>query len=140
MAETALHGEPTLAEGSLGAALLVEDEALVAIIAEESLRAIGYEPDLAVNADTARKALASGVDYALVVIDVGLPDGRGDALLPELRLSRPTLPVIVVSGYEEDELRARFDRDPHLIVVPKPYTEMDLARAARALGLRCLDL
>jgi len=116
-------------------ALLVEDEPLVAIIAEECLRAIGYEPVVAHSAAEAVHAIESGLKPAFAVIDVGLPDGRGDDLVAELRTHNPGLRVVVVSGYEEDELKAQFQSDTAVTVVAKPYTEFDLARAAERLGL-----
>ncbi|HEY2662544.1 MAG TPA: response regulator [Caulobacteraceae bacterium] len=120
-------------------ALLVEDEPLVAIVAEESLRSIGYEAVVATTARAAIRAVEGGLYPAFAVIDVGLPDGRGDDLVSHLRALRVGLPVIMVSGYEEDELRARFKGHSGVAVVAKPYTELDLARAARSLGLECLD-
>ena len=121
-------------------ALLVEDEPLVAIVAEESLRSIGYEAVVATTAGAAIRAMEGGLNPAFAVIDVGLPDGRGDDLVSTLRAHRIDLPVIMVSGYEEEELRARFKGQSGVAVVAKPYTELDLARAARSLGLECLDL
>jgi CheY-like chemotaxis protein len=114
-------------------ALLVEDEALVAMIAEEALTALGFEPHSARNAD---EALAQFKAFApaLAVIDVGLPDTRGDELALKLRALSPELPIVVASGYDESELRAKFAADSRVAVMPKPYTEDDLARAARSLG------
>lgn len=115
--------------------LLVEDEPLVAIVAEECLRAIGYEAVVAHNAHDAARAFEDGLRPALAVIDVGLPDGRGDELVRKLRVHDPKLKVVIVSGYEEDELRAQFQGDARVAVVAKPYTELDIARAAESLGL-----
>ncbi len=127
-------------DGASLSALLVEDEPLVAIVAEESLRSIGYEPVVAPTAGAAILAIEGGLYPAFAVIDVGLPDGRGDDLVTTLRALRQGLPVIMVSGYEEDELRARFEGHSGVAVVAKPYTELDLARAARSLGLACLGV
>jgi DNA-binding response OmpR family regulator len=38
--------------------------------------------------------------YSLVVLDIGLPDGSGWELLPDLKLLNPEPPVIVLSGSE----------------------------------------
>jgi CheY-like chemotaxis protein len=113
--------------------LVVEDEALVAMIAEEALSALGFQPRSARNG---QEALATFETFApsLAVIDVGLPDIRGDELAERLRAMAPDLPIVVASGYDEAELRARFSHDPKIEVVAKPYTEDDLARATRALG------
>jgi CheY-like chemotaxis protein len=116
-------------------ALLVEDEPLVAIVAEECLRAIGYESVVAHSAQDAAMAMENGFKPAFAVIDVGLPDGRGDALVGRLRSLHADLRVIIVSGYEEDELREQFKGDDAVTIVAKPYTELDLARAVQRLGL-----
>jgi CheY-like chemotaxis protein len=113
--------------------LVVEDEALVAMIAEEALSALGFEPQSARNGVEAL-ALFESFDPALAVIDVGLPDMRGDELAARLRVLAPNLPIVVASGYDEAELRAQFSHDPRIAVVAKPYTEDDLARATRTLG------
>lgn len=113
--------------------LVVEDEALVAMIAEEALSSLGFEPRSARNAGEALAQFES-LAPSLAVIDVGLPDIRGDELAAKLRAMAPDLPIVVASGYDEAELKARFSHDPKIAVVAKPYTEDDLARATRALG------
>ncbi len=114
-------------------ALLVEDEPLVAMIAEEALIALGFEARSARNAAEALAEL-QGFSPNLAVIDVGLPDMRGDELTRRLRALDESLSVIVASGYDEAELTAQFTDDDKVRVLPKPYTEDDLARTARDLG------
>ena len=114
-------------------ALLVEDEPLVAMIAEEALISLGFDARSARNATEAVEQVES-FDPELAVVDVGLPDMRGDALTRKLREMRPDLSVIVASGYDEGELSAQFADDDRVTILPKPYTEDDLARAARQLG------
>ena len=66
--------------------LLVEDEVLVAALAVDALEELGYRT---IEATTSKAALRDRVaatrSFAFAVIDVGLPDGRGDALAIELR-------------------------------------------------------
>ena len=114
-------------------ALLVEDEALVAMIVEESLTSLGFTP---VCAFTASEALQSYDQEppALVVIDVGLPDMRGDDLALRLRELNPELPIVLASGYDPSELRGRFPGDRRLACLAKPYTEEELAQALREAG------
>jgi CheY-like chemotaxis protein len=120
-------------------ALLVEDEALVAMVAEESLRIIGFEPVSVRTATEALQVLGQGVPPVLAVIDVGLPDIRGDELATRARAMAPDMPIIVASGYDEVELNRRFAHDPATAVVGKPYTDRDLARAVNALGLEIIE-
>ncbi len=109
-------------------ALLVEDEVLVAMIVEDYLQAIGFAPLCVGKAADALAALADG-DFGLAVIDVGLPDARGDELATMVRELAPGLPIVMASGYDAEELRARFAGDEARRVLAKPYTENDLRAA-----------
>jgi DNA-binding response OmpR family regulator len=123
-----------MSEGPPPKALLVEDEALVAMITEDYLDAIGFD---AVSVDTAAGALdvLLGGGLSLAVIDVGLPDMRGDDLAARARELSPTLPIILASGFDSAELKRRFMNDDALFVLGKPYTENDLRAAITAAGL-----
>ena len=115
-------------------ALLVEDEALVALIAEEALAGLGFHVSAA---STAAEALESFEQQRpdLAVIDIGLPDMRGDELARAIRAKAPDLAIIMASGYDADDVAGRFAGDQRLSVVSKPYTEGDLAGAIEGLGL-----
>jgi CheY-like chemotaxis protein len=126
---------PSASGAPASIALLVEDDTLVGMIVEESLIGLGFEPHTVLDAASATKAMADGLDPVLAVIDVGLPDERGDQLTRRLRVQYPSLKVIIASGYDEGELKARFADDACVGVLGKPYTEGDLATAIRALGL-----
>jgi CheY-like chemotaxis protein len=110
--------------------LLVEDEALVRILATEYLEDAGYRVEPAVSAADAMgkvRLLQGEIDAA--IIDVGLPDRRGDVLVSELRAFYPALPIVIASGYEEAELRARFRGDSAVAFLNKPYTQDQLVQA-----------
>lgn len=117
-------------------ALLVEDEALVAMVAEDNLRLLGFEPACAGSGKEALTHLEKdGSQFRLAVIDVGLPDVRGDALASDVRRRFPLVKVIVASGYDPVQLNQRFASDKGVAVVSKPYSEDDLKRAIVSLGL-----
>ena len=113
-------------------ALLVEDEVLVAALAVDALEELGYQ---IVEVATARAALElarTGIDtFAVAIIDVGLPDGRGDALALELRQLRADLPIIIATGYGESGLDGRL-RDKQMIVLGKPYDISQLHAAIKS--------
>lgn len=114
-------------------ALLVEDEVLVAALAVDALEELGYE---IVEAATARAALehanAAIASFAVAIVDIGLPDGRGDALALELRKLRADLPIIIATGYGESSLDARL-RDKRTIILGKPYDITQLHDAIKTL-------
>jgi CheY-like chemotaxis protein len=92
--------------------LLVEDEVLVRMVATDQLEDLGYRVDTAGSATEAmnKLKLMEG-DIALAIVDIGLPDIKGDVLVGELRLRHPDLPIIVASGYDDPALLKRFAND-----------------------------
>ena len=92
-------------------ALLVEDEALVAMVAEEFLAELGFEPISARNAAEAMEIVESRRDLVVAVVDVGLPDQRGDDLARRLRTLRPELPILMASGYDQGDDEVLAGRD-----------------------------
>jgi DNA-binding response OmpR family regulator len=74
--------------------LVVEDEALVAMLVEDTLAEAGHRtawtPD----------GLSGPADPAAAVVDLRLADGLdGRDVVRRLRARRPALPVVVVTGY-----------------------------------------
>lgn len=99
--------------------LLVEDEAVVAMVLEEALERAGHDvvtapdPDAAIAAWEA--AEAAGTPIGMLVTDLGSPQGGpfgGVCLIRRLRARRRSLPVVVVTGHEltDAELRSRLGR------------------------------
>ena len=115
-------------------ALLVEDEALVALIAEEALSGLGFDVEVVGSGEEALAAFGRAAPD-LAVIDVGLPDMRGDELALQIRSSATEMPILMASGYDVAEVASRFPADSRIAVVAKPYTERDLATAITRLGL-----
>jgi CheY-like chemotaxis protein len=116
--------------------LLVEDEALVAMIAADSLNELGYD---VIEVGTARAALEHAypncAKFDFAVIDMGLPDRPGDELISDLRKLCPDLPIIVASGYGDDELRRKLKAYDGFVFLNKPYEQASLRAAIDSLGL-----
>lgn len=79
--------------------LLVEDHPPLAEAVRDALRRSGFTID---HADTAQEAreMAAVADYALALLDLGLPDGDGLRLLPLLR-DGGRVPVIVLTARDQ---------------------------------------
>lgn len=114
-------------------ALLVEDEVLVAALAVDALEELGYQIVEAATAKAALELARAGIDtFAVAIVDVGLPDGRGDALALELRQLRADLPIIIATGYGESGLDGRL-RDKQMIILGKPYDISQLHAAIKSV-------
>ncbi len=111
--------------------LLVEDDAAVRELAARALREVGYRV-LEAGDGTAALALAGeplgAID--LLLTDVVMPGQSGGALASELRRTRPSLPVLFISGYPDDTVRAGVE-ESEASFLAKPFSPGDLRRAAR---------
>ena len=86
--------------------LLVEDNHPLADVICRALRHNGYSIDWAKNTREADNWLL-GQDFDVVLLDLGLPDGDGAAVLNRLRASGKLTPVLVMSAREAVDERVR---------------------------------
>jgi DNA-binding response OmpR family regulator len=71
----------------------------------------------------------------LVILDLTMPDLDGEACFRELRRLKPTVRVILSSGYNEQDVVNRFTGKGLAGFVQKPYTAEELLSKIReALG------
>ncbi len=116
--------------------LLVEDEVLVAALAVDALEELGYQT---VEATTAKARAgdpsAARRPFTFAVIDMGLPDGRGDALAIELRQHAPEL----ADHHRHRIRRSAAGREParttaQTAVLRKPYDIAQLKAAIESIS------
>jgi CheY-like chemotaxis protein len=126
------------AKSSPGRVLLVEDEELIQELAIDYLEEVGIKVDTATSGTGALNKLQlvpGGVDA--VILDMGLPDRRGDDLVREIRSVHPTLPIVIASGRDSGEIRNLLSDTGSLVFIRKPYTAEDLRAALRSFGIPC---
>jgi PAS domain S-box-containing protein len=87
--------------------LVVDDDEVMALLLGELLARAGYRVATHRDAPSALAALrADPHGYDLVLTDFNMPNGSGLAVAGEVARLRAGLPVVIVSGYVTDELRA----------------------------------
>lgn len=116
--------------------LVVEDEMLIRMLAVEMLLDLDIEADEAGTAREALDRLRHNADYALIFMDIGLPDQRGDDLIRDIRQTHPNLPLLVASGEDQVELRNRLGSFLPIAFLGKPYDTDQLGAALKTLGVR----
>src|SRR5690554_1865312 len=77
--------------------LIVEDEDRIASFIAKGLTAAGYVPIRAASVREGMDAVLTS-DPALIVLDLGLPDGDGMELLEKMRASGVSAPVIILTA------------------------------------------
>ena len=114
--------------------LVVDDHADTADVLARALRMMGYAVRTARSCGTAVAAADEG-PLDLIVCDIELPDGDGDDLLRGLRMTRPSLAAVAVSGHGRDSDPQRFDRAGFDAWLVKPVALPELRTTlARVLG------
>jgi two-component system, cell cycle sensor histidine kinase and response regulator CckA len=109
-----------------GRILLVEDEDMVRAVAERALTRQGYTVVTAADGDEGVEAVRENPDFDLVISDVVMPVMDGPAMAREIRQLYPSLPVLFMSGYAEEQLRREIDIEG-MHFMAKPFSVQQIA-------------
>ena len=112
--------------------LVVEDEPELSALLRGALEQGGFVTDAAASVADANEHLKSA-EYDAAILDLGLPDGDGLALLRALRRAGNTLPVLILTARDAPEDRVRgLDTGADDYVV-KPFHLAEILSRVRAL-------
>jgi len=120
--------EAWLRQNSSGVAakvLVIDDEETVCELFRDTLEGAGHSVMTAVDAITGLK-LAKEEDVNLVFLDLKMPVMDGAEVFKEIRASKPSLPVTIITGFAESELMASAMQGGPFGVMKKPFTPADI--------------
>lgn len=130
----------TFARGSGELVLLVEDEAEVRKVIRMQLTELGHPVIEAANGKEALELLAAVEDIGVLLSDTVMPGGvDGRELARQARVLRPTLPILLVTGYALDGHGKGANDRPEVPVLRKPFDSAALARALDLILKNCPD-
>ncbi|MBC8163462.1 MAG: PAS domain S-box protein [Roseiflexaceae bacterium] len=132
--EPALLGEPSEFPSGTEVILLAEDEPSVREIVSRVLRARGYTVLETTNGDEALRLVEQHVDQPidLLLTDLVMPVMGGVALAERLRELRPSLRVLMMSGYSGNTNQPR-KLGAAQAFIQKPFSIVALAQKVRAV-------
>lgn len=108
--------------------LIVEDEADILALMTFVLERAGYDV-VCVTAVAAARAAISLYDFDAALVDLYLPDGRGDEVVGILRAESPDTRIVVTSAFSHSPLVPRFATEAGDTFLPKPFNNADLIAA-----------
>jgi two-component system, cell cycle sensor histidine kinase and response regulator CckA len=112
------------------AVLLVEDDDGVRDFAREVLVRAGYHVRLARNGVDGLEQMRIHEDSVdVVVTDIVMPEMGGREMVEQLRRRRPKLPVLYITGYNDDEQMLEELSTTDARLLEKPFTAVALAEA-----------
>jgi len=112
--------------------LIAEDDAALASFVKKGLEAEHYAVDVSGDGEQAR-AMAVEFDYDLVVLELNLPRLDGMSILRQVRIRKPSLPILVLTARTRIEDRVQcldMGADDYLA---KPFSFSELSARIRAL-------
>ena len=113
--------------------MLIEDEARIVELLTGALSRASFVVDAAHTAAEARAAFSTIVSYDAVILDLGLPDGDGLALLSATRAGGNNVPIIILTARDAVEDRVcglDSGADDYLV---KPFAITELVARVKAL-------
>jgi len=111
--------------------LIADDHRLVTEAVKTKLSEIGdaIEFRIAMSVDELLAAVSDDIDLA--VVDLNMPGAEGYSHIDELRRRHPSVPVIVLSGYEDPVLMRQALERGVLGFIPKAYSPEVMLSAVR---------
>ncbi len=120
--------------------LVIDDEEGIRRGCRRALEPQGFRVETAVNLQEGREKLQTG-QFALVLLDVMLSDGRGIELLPAIQEQDPETIVIIITGYATVELAVEAIKRGAYDFISKPFTaDLLLMTVNQGLEKRRLSL
>ena len=112
--------------------LVVEDEKRIADFLSRGLESGGYTVDVAGDGATALEMVHAS-EYDLIILDLGLPDMDGMAVLKKVRTRKTSPPVLILSARDAVDDRVKgleTGADDYLV---KPFAYVELLARVRVL-------
>lgn len=105
--------------------LVVDDENVIRALFKDTLENLGHR---VITAKTGNEGLelVKQNDFDLVFLDLKLPGIDGAELFKQIKAIKPSLRVIIITGYPESEIMARALAHGPFVVMNKPFSESDI--------------
>ena len=117
-----------------GSVLLVDDEAVVRETVGAMLEGAGYDVVTAADGEEGlERFLNDPTEFACVVLDLTMPRMGGREVLEAIRQRSSDTPVVLSSGFSEQEFHTRFGEVQGVRFVQKPFRGATLIEAIDAL-------
>jgi PAS domain S-box-containing protein len=107
--------------------LLVDDDYHVRKVGSEMLKRLGFKVLTAVDGREGLETFRNHQEEIdCVVLDLSMPEMGGEEAFHQFLLLKPDLPVILSSGYNEQDVVQRFNLHGVAGFIQKPYTVLDV--------------
>jgi DNA-binding response OmpR family regulator/glycine cleavage system H lipoate-binding protein len=110
--------------------LVVDDEEVICSSCDRILRGDGFQVET--STDVLRGLdMAERNDYAVILLDIRMEEMDGLEFLKRLRVKKPDVPVIIITGYPSPESRSVSMQRGASDYIPKPFTPQEISESVR---------
>ena len=105
--------------------LVIDDEEIIRLLFKKTLEKLGHR---VVSAKTSSDGLelVKQWDFDVVFLDLKMPGMDGAYLFHQIKIIKPKLPVIIITGYPDSDMMARALTHGPFAVMNKPFSESDI--------------
>ncbi|MDI6032258.1 sigma-54 dependent transcriptional regulator [Flavobacterium sp. LB2P84] len=100
--------------------LLIEDDVAFCKLLEKFLIKKSYDVTAAFSGAEAKSKIKSN-EFDLVITDLRLPDSDGIALMSEIKLTHPNVPIILMTGYSDVSTAVKAIKNGAADYISKPF-------------------
>jgi PAS domain S-box-containing protein len=115
--------------------LVVDDDGLIQSSFQAILEGLGHTAVTALSGEEALDLLGAGLETDLVILDMNMPGLGGIGTLPRLRVLRPEVPVLLVTGRIDQSALTLASAHPGVTLLSKPFGLRELQKHLENMGL-----
>lgn len=108
--------------------LVIDDDETICSLFKDTLEEEGYTVTT-VNDSSKGLELVKDKDYDLVFLDLKMPGMDGAELFKQIRVTKPKLPITIITGYPDSDLMVRALTHGPFGVMNKPFNGSDILTA-----------
>jgi PAS domain S-box-containing protein len=132
-AEAPIAPAPQVAWRGNGLVLVVDDEPVVRTLTARALASFGFDSLQADDGKTGVEMFAANPEaYTCVLLDMTMPRLNGEGTFDAIRALRPDVPVLMLSGYGDEETMLRMGQKSLSGFVQKPFRIEQLRDALKS--------
>ena len=115
--------------------LLVDDDELIRESVSPMLEMIGHSVVPVPSGFQALRYLEEGQPVDLIILDMNMPSMTGAEALPLLLQQRPGTPVLMSTGYSDQEMAPLLAAHPQVFAIRKPFSLKEVQRKILGMGI-----
>lgn len=114
--------------------LVVDDEVEICLLLSGMLSKKGFDVTCKHSLQEARESLGQKA-FALLFLDLNLPDGLGFQLVGSARQLYPDMKIVVISAYDGEAERKQAEKEKVNFFMPKPFNRENVWEAMRKVNI-----